>query len=1201
MRILAVGWENLASLARGPAPQEPGGERLLWLDRPPLSQVGVFAIMGPTGSGKSTILDAICLALFDATPRLAKRGGVKVGRSAEEAEIASYDTRNLLRRGAGEGCAICIFEGRDGLRYRATWSVRRARQSPSGRLQKVEMTLHEEPGGAPIGRTNSEVQEEIRQRLGLDFDQFRRSVLLAQGEFAAFLGADGDERADLLEKVTGTALYALIGREAFERAGREDLALAQLLKDRSSLGLLDDDGRSTLESDAAWLGFRAEQAEFALTQARDALRRAAELARLERRALEAKGDLKAAEGAWAALGPEVTRRDGLRAVRAHVGTLQGWDRASRAHATAELALAEARRVEATATEARRRARLAWVRAARAAVEEAEGAEGRRRAQRDARDAERRQLEQALVGELSPDVDLAARWAVTGPRLEAAVLASEALARAGAKAEQLLAAREEAQAAHAAAERALAGAAARASDAERAEASARSGEGTATAAAVQGAVEEAQAAEARLARLAELHGRAGALAAAAAGWRAEAAEAATRVQGARTRALEERAHQAAAQREEPGVEAALRRARATVELAQHRDALVPGEPCPLCGAEEHPWGAAVPPVDAVLEALSAQLVELRARIALHGEAAGAAEAEAELAVQHAGRASARARSEDEALAGLTARWLADGEGLGLPPIADEGAAAALAAASEAVAGRLAAARAALVARRDWERRVEALADAAREARAGVDAARGARDEALARLLQTQADEQAHGQAQADDRARVAAASADLGDEAAAFRADPAATLEAARARVGRVQRVQAARELLARQLEADGAALADASTAVAVARARLEAVREAVGPEVAAAADAADAAEAAQAADEPGAARAAEAADRAARSAVGAREQAESVLDERVAARDGAREALDAALRELGLDEATLRAKGAELPGLPVLEATLQAAEQRVASAASVLADRQTHLDEQRARRGPPLTAAEAGEVVWTVGGFGGDVDDSPTELAMRAEREVRALHEALGRVAEQLRRDDASRAQGAELDAEIAAQRRVCAVWGSMRELIGDAQGKRFRSFAQSLTLDLLLTEANAHLEELEPRYRMERAPPVDGRALLALQVVDRDMGDEVRPTSSLSGGESFLVSLALALALSSLSADGNTVGSLFIDEGFGTLDEKTLETALSVLEALQAGGRQVGIISHVQKLAENIGAQVVVQPEAPGLSRVSVAGPGYS
>ncbi len=137
MRILAVGWENLASLARGPAPQEPGGERLLWLDRPPLSQVGVFAIMGPTGSGKSTILDAICLALFDATPRLAKRGGVKVGRSAEEAEIASYDTRNLLRRGAGEGCAICIFEGRDGLRYRATWSVRRARQSPSGRLQKV--------------------------------------------------------------------------------------------------------------------------------------------------------------------------------------------------------------------------------------------------------------------------------------------------------------------------------------------------------------------------------------------------------------------------------------------------------------------------------------------------------------------------------------------------------------------------------------------------------------------------------------------------------------------------------------------------------------------------------------------------------------------------------------------------------------------------------------------------------------------------------------------------------------------------------------------------------------------------------------------------------------------------------------------------------------------------------------------------------
>ncbi|MCO4774366.1 MAG: AAA family ATPase, partial [Deltaproteobacteria bacterium] len=95
MRILAVGWENLASLGEGPTPLEPGGERLLWLSKPPLSQVGVFAITGPTGSGKTTILDAICLSLFDATPRLGRSGGVRVGRSAEEAELAAFDTRNL--------------------------------------------------------------------------------------------------------------------------------------------------------------------------------------------------------------------------------------------------------------------------------------------------------------------------------------------------------------------------------------------------------------------------------------------------------------------------------------------------------------------------------------------------------------------------------------------------------------------------------------------------------------------------------------------------------------------------------------------------------------------------------------------------------------------------------------------------------------------------------------------------------------------------------------------------------------------------------------------------------------------------------------------------------------------------------------------------------------------------------------------------
>jgi exonuclease SbcC len=111
----------------------------------------------------------------------------------------------------------------------------------------------------------------------------------------------------------------------------------------------------------------------------------------------------------------------------------------------------------------------------------------------------------------------------------------------------------------------------------------------------------------------------------------------------------------------------------------------------------------------------------------------------------------------------------------------------------------------------------------------------------------------------------------------------------------------------------------------------------------------------------------------------------------------------------------------------------------------------------------------------------------------------------------------------------------------------------------------------------------------------LDLQVIDRDMGDQVRSINSLSGGESFLVSLSLALGLSSLAARDIQVESLLIDEGFGSLDPGTLETALSVLDALQASGRKVGLISHVPGLAERVGVRIQVRPQGGGRSVLRV------
>jgi DNA repair protein SbcC/Rad50 len=191
-----------------------------------------------------------------------------------------------------------------------------------------------------------------------------------------------------------------------------------------------------------------------------------------------------------------------------------------------------------------------------------------------------------------------------------------------------------------------------------------------------------------------------------------------------------------------------------------------------------------------------------------------------------------------------------------------------------------------------------------------------------------------------------------------------------------------------------------------------------------------------------------------------------------------------------------------------------------------------------------------------------------------------------------LERDHADRKRRDRMSAEVMAAQDAGEVDRALAQAIGSHDGKLLRAFAQSLTLDTLLELANSHLDDLAPRYQLERVPRHD----LELQVIDRDMGDEVRAVQSLSGGEGFLVSLALALALSSLAAGSVRVRTLLIDEGFGTLDPATLDGALAVLDALQSTGRQVGIISHIPGLIERVSAHVKVIQRGSGRSEVVVA-----
>ena len=175
----------------------------------------------------------------------------------------------------------------------------------------------------------------------------------------------------------------------------------------------------------------------------------------------------------------------------------------------------------------------------------------------------------------------------------------------------------------------------------------------------------------------------------------------------------------------------------------------------------------------------------------------------------------------------------------------------------------------------------------------------------------------------------------------------------------------------------------------------------------------------------------------------------------------------------------------------------------------------------------------------------------------------------------------------------IDGQKKECSRWEKLHGLIGSADGKKYRNFAQGLTFELMVSHANLQLEKMTDRYLLIR----DDDQPLELNVIDNYQAGEIRSTRNLSGGESFIVSLTLALGLSKMASRKVRVDSLFLDEGFGTLDEEALETALETLAGMHQDGKLIGIISHVGALKERITTQIKVQPISGG--RSIITGPG--
>lgn len=1246
MRILRIAGKNLASLS---------GEFSVDFESEPLASSGLFAISGPTGAGKSTLLDALCLALYGTTPRLPRsaRGASALPDVSGEA-VSTVDPRNLLRRGTGEGYAEVDFVGNDGQRYRARWNVRRSRNKPGGPLQAPSMSLHRLPDMVAIGGTKSEAAAEIAQRVGLSFDQFTRAVLLAQNEFAAFLKTDENERGELLETLTGSAIYTEISKRAYDRYKAEQEALRQLSNQmarqvplapeaREALdaqyataeaALAELDGRKeALDRQARWheqdrrLQQQAEQAEALLAEANAHVQQAAPR-RMHLATLEAVQPARALLAESVRLrGEHAAVSQSLEKTRLELEALQEHQRAAQAAVTAAVdALAAAEAAQRQAAPAIDQAKA--LDAAIAALAPAH--EAARLALANAQ-AEAQQAQSTVAANTGQMATLAAaREAVAGWLASHAT--HEPLATQWERWDSMLAQAQSAQQADAAAQAAWqdAEAAARAAQQLLAQTGEREQQASASLAELEARRQQAIAAlsafdpaSQRQQRQA-LDQRRDQLAAAEKCWMALAS---ARERDASLAQQAEQAGQAQAQAgaalalhaaQAPtlaAAEAQAARSLAAAELAcagnvEHlRAELVDGEPCPVCGGKEHPYSQQDEMLRSMLANLRREVDACRkassdnaaAQAAQTAVLAGAAERLAHAAKERAALA--------ERLAALEAEWQAH-------PLSRQAGGDAWFAAQ---AGEL---KLAL----DQLQRQERAAHEAAHAR---DLAQQACDTASAQLASAR---QQAGMAAADlSRTQATLAAAGSQRDAAAqalsailrgldtvlaqadgdvwqqrWRADPAAYRNA---RQQDVQQWRAQSELSQRQgvsiaaLESEiavqSARAVQAARAVSLAAAefeRADAVITTKRSQRAALFDGQPVAQVEQALSQAVELARSSLATRQGESAAAAQAQART-REAHALASERLAQLAEAVAEAGGRVQAWLAAWPQRHPGLEpapdaaTLAALLETGHESVAALRAELAaldsqaaDAQAVLAERRSQRDQHQQAAPAG--------LQPAADVAAALAALLAERS--ALHDNVARLRQQVAEDNARREQGKALLAEIEKQQAAEQRWGRLSELIGSADGKKFRNYAQQFTLDVLLGYANRHLSQLARRYRLERVVSSSGPSL-ALMVRDNDMGGEVRPVNSLSGGETFLVSLALALGLASLSSNRVRVESLFIDEGFGSLDSDTLGVAMDALDALQAQGRKVGVISHVQEMTERIAAKIVVRPAGGGASAVAV------